>query len=633
MAGDDEQPSARLSWRAKVRTARSAAVLVWSSAPLLVAMLALVSLAAGLTAPATAWLQREILNALVPEGGRQLALTNGHLLVLVLELGVAGIAAAVVPQGQQYVQGNLRRAVKAITYDRLYQAVASWPGIARFESPDFADKLQLTTQLAQSSASTLVTSVIGTAQSIVSAATFLLTLIVINPVLAVVTAAVQCLAIVAGLRNADRQARLTVDNSIRSRRQQWYGSILSSAMTAKEVRLFGLGGFLRGRMLAEVAAVNDSERMLARRLLSVESALAAVSSAVIAGGMAWTVALVAAGRLPLGDVSLFVIAAVGMQGAINGIASSMGNIAQSATMFGAYTDVVSAPPDLPIAASPLPLGPLTNGISVEDVWFRYDESQPWVLRGVSLFIPAGGHIALVGLNGSGKSTLVKLLCRLYDPAQGCIRWDGIDIRELDPVALRSRITGIFQDYTCYEMTAAENIGIGDLTALDDRDAIRRAAELAGADKHIRRLPHGYDTLLSRVFLQGKRGKGARIGMMLSGGQGQRLALARALMRADRDLLIVDEPMASLDAEAEHEVNRLLVDVQHERSCVLISHRLASVREADQIFVIADGVVAEQGTHAQLMIEGGSYARLFTLQAAGYQAGAANGLATGAKAVS
>ncbi len=259
--------------------------------------------------------------------------------------------------------------------------------------------------------------------------------------------------------------------------------------------------------------------------------MATLSAAVVTGGLAWVVGQVIAGHMPVGNVSLFVMAAVTMQGAMYQIATAAGNVTQSVTLFGAYADVVSAPPDLPVTHPLRPVPALRHGISVEDVWFRYDQSHPWVLRGVSMFIPAGAHVALVGLNGSGKSTLVKLLCRLYDPERGSIRWDGADIRDLDPAALRQRITGVFQDYMSYELTAAENIGVGDLNALQDGEAVRRASALAGIDAQISRLPHGYDTMLSRVFFSNSAQGAAHAGVALSGGQRQRIALARALLRA------------------------------------------------------------------------------------------------------
>jgi ATP-binding cassette subfamily B protein len=286
-------------------------------------------------------------------------------------------------------------------------------------------------------------------------------------------------------------------------------------------------------------------------------------------------------------------------------------------LFGHYDDVLSIGPDLPLAEPPRPLSTLREGIEVRDVWFRYDDEHPWVLRGLSLFIPCGEPVAVVGLNGAGKSTLVKLLCRFYDPVRGSIRWDGTDIRDVAPAELRQRMGTVFQDYMCYDLTAAENIGLGDLALLGEDGRIREAAELAGADAVVSRLPQGYDTLLSRMFFGVADREDPETGVILSGGQWQRLALARALMRADRDLLILDEPSSGLDAEAEHAIQQRLRGLGRGRTSLLISHRLSTVRDASVIYVLSGGRVSEQGTHDKLLAAGGEYHRLFMLQANGY----------------
>jgi ATP-binding cassette, subfamily B, bacterial len=291
---------------------------------------------------------------------------------------------------------------------------------------------------------------------------------------------------------------------------------------------------------------------------------------------------------------------------------------QSLLLFGHYVDVVSAGPDLPLATSPRQLPALREGIELRDVWFRYDDAHPWVLRGVSLVIPAGQPAALIGLNGAGKTTLVKLLCRLYDPVRGVILWDGTDIRDVAPEDLRARIGTVFQDYMAYDLTAAENIGIGDLDGLGDAERIREAATRSGVHDKLASLPRGYDTLLSRVFFDNKDKQNPETGVILSGGEWQRLALARGLMRADRDLLILDEPSSGMDAEAEHAMHRRLRGIRQGRASLLISHRLGSVRDADVIYVLSAGQILERGTHETLMAAGGEYQRLFTLQASGYQ---------------
>ncbi|MEU7870569.1 ATP-binding cassette domain-containing protein [Dactylosporangium sp. NPDC049140] len=247
------------------------------------------------------------------------------------------------------------------------------------------------------------------------------------------------------------------------------------------------------------------------------------------------------------------------------------------------------------------------------MWFRYSDEHPWVLPGVDLTIPAGGTVALVGLNGSGKSTLVKLLCRLYDPTRGTITWDGLDLREADPAALRSRLGAVFQDFMAYDLSAADNIALGDLRARDDPDRIEAAAARAGVGGTLRGLPRGYRTLLTREFY----GEGDDDGVVLSGGQWQRIAIARGFLRTEADLMILDEPSSGLDPEAEHEIHAALRTARRGRTNLLISHRLSTVRDSDVIAVFDRGRIAERGDHAALLAAGGRYAALFRLQARGY----------------
>jgi ATP-binding cassette subfamily B protein len=402
------------------------------------------------------------------------------------------------------------------------------------------------------------------------------------------------------------------------RRRVFYQSLQEDPQAAKEIRLFGLGGFLRGRMLAERQTADAAKRREDRREVVVQGGLA-LTGALIAGiGLLWAVVAARRGTLSIGDMTMFVAAVAGVQGALGTVVHSFAQTHRQLTMFGHYIAVLGTEPDLPVTVGPAPVPRLRRGIELRDVWFRYDDTHPWVLRGVNLFIPQGLAVALVGLNGAGKSTLVKLLCRFYDPTRGEILWDGRSLRAVDLAELRGRIGAVFQDYMTYDLSATENVAVGDLSALDDRCRVRAAARRAGVDQVLAGLPQGYDTLLTRSFFGGSEEEEAQAGVRLSGGQWQRVALARAFLRDRRDLMILDEPSAGLDAEAEHEVHSRLREHRVGQTSLLISHRLGAVRDADRIVVLADGVVAEQGTHAELLLARGAYARLFALQATGYR---------------
>jgi ATP-binding cassette subfamily B protein len=251
---------------------------------------------------------------------------------------------------------------------------------------------------------------------------------------------------------------------------------------------------------------------------------------------------------------------------------------------------------------------LRQGIEFRGVGFRYPESEEWALRDVDLSIAPGEKIALVGPNGAGKTTLIKLLSRLYDPTEGRIFIDGIDIRELDPLDLRQRIGVIFQDFVRYHLAASENVGFGQIEALDREEQIIESARKSGAHSIIENLPNGYQTMLGRWFHGGHE---------LSIGQWQKIALARAFMR-DAEILVLDEPTASLDAETEYEIFRRFQELTVGKMAILISHRFSTVRMADRIIVIQEGRIVEIGSHEELLSQRGIYGHLFGLQAEGYR---------------
>ncbi len=567
--------------------------------------------AAGLAPVAAAWLLRAILDGLI--GNR----AHHNLLGLVLLLGVAAGATAVLPSVTQYLSSRSGQAIQRQTTADLFTAVTRLQGLRRLEDPRFQDRLRIAEQGGSSGPGQIMSGGMAMISSGLTLSGFLVTLLLLSPAMAavVVVAATPAIYLERGI--ARQQAGLITGISHGQRRQFFYQQLLSSLNAAKEIRLFGLGGYFRGQMLAELSEIQLATARVNRRVLASNAAMAAMSAVVCTAGLAWAVSAAARGELTIGDVSVF-MAALGSGAATIGVLVSSAAITYQALLtFGNYQAMLAEGPDLPVRTDPLPARQLRRGIEVDDVWFRYGPGNPWILRGVSCFIPHGEAVALVGHNGSGKSTLVKLLCRFYDPDRGRILWDGTDLRDLDLSGLRDRMSVVFQDYMTYELTAAENIGVGDLKLAGREELLAAAAGRAGVHDVLAALPKGYQTMLTQTYFDLADKADPQTGVLLSGGQWQRLAIARAFLRGGRDLMILDEPSSGLDPEAEHEIHAGLAAARADRATVLISHRLNTVRTAEHIVVLDDGLVSEQGDHDALMARQGTYARLFALQAHGY----------------
>jgi ATP-binding cassette subfamily B protein len=577
-----------------------------------------VTVLSGLAPVTAAWLLRSILDDLTVSGQ-----PRGGLLAATISLGVVGAGLALLPNAGQYLSARSTRATQRHTTTELFTAVNRLAGLRRLEDPGFYDRLNVAQQAGSSAPGQIFGNGVIIVQAFLTLAGFLVTLAVLNPVIAAVVLLAGIPAVYSELAISRRRAALMSGLSHSQRRQSFYANLLTDYAAAKEIRLFGLGAFFMHRMLAELRSIQRANERVDRREFVVYAGLASLSTAIAAIGLLWVVFAAAAGRLTVGDVSIFVAALGSVTSTLSGIIASAAMTYQALLTFRSYRAVVAEGPDLakPVTAVPPPA--LRHGIELDDVWFRYDQDGPWVLRGVSCRIPFGRSVAFVGRNGAGKSTIVKLLCRFYDPDQGRILWDGVDLRDMDLADLRDRLSVVFQDFMSYELSASENIAVGDLSRAGSTQALTAAASRAGIHEVIAALPKGYDTLLTRTFYDLADRDDPQTGVILSGGQWQRIGLARALLRVDRDLLVLDEPSAGLDAEAEYEIHHRLHADQSSRTTVLISHRLSTVRDADHIVVLADGVVREHGSHDALMTRSGIYARLFSLQASGYAAQSAD----------
>ena len=417
-------------------------------------------------------------------------------------------------------------------------------------------------------------------------------------------------ATISELRFSNQAFRLRNWRSAESRKLLYLEHVLANNEHAKEVKLLGLGPLLLDRYqnLGETFYQEDRELNVRRGRWAYLLSLCATATFYACYA---AVALAAVrGRVTLGDMTLYMVAfRQGQQCFQSVLAALSGMYEDNLYMSNLFTYLDIGTRAVPAPAAAKPEVARERGIRFRDVGFRYPGRDEWALQHLTVFIPEGQSLALVGQNGAGKTTFIKLLTRLYEPTQGEILLDGQPLAEWDAERLHQRISVVFQDFAHYHLTARENVGFGEVHNLQDDAQIARAVQRGGAETVVAALAEGMDTQIGRWF---------KDGVELSGGQWQKIALARAFMRESADILVLDEPTAALDGEAEHAVFLRFRELTQGKTSILISHRFPTVRMADRILVIDHGRVVEEGTHASLVAENGRYAHLFALQAQGYE---------------
>jgi ATP-binding cassette subfamily B protein len=608
-----------VTWRERMQALRHLPRLlrmVWETEPRYVVGILLLRVARALVPLAVLWIGKLIVDevvqaiAVVGAGGPIPWLRLGELLALELGIALVGEGLARISALLESLLGDLfanRTSVELMRH-------AATLDLEQFENAEIYDKLERARRQTVGRIG-LFTLLLATIQDLITLATLAVALVVYVPWLLVLLAVAVLPSLLGETHFASLGYSLLYSWTPERRQLDYLRYIAASDISAKELKLFGLSDFLVGRYDRLSREFYEANKALAVRRSLVSSLLAAVGTLGYYGAYAAIVYLTVTGyRSPAGLFTIGVLTFLAgsfrsSRDLIQRVLLSLSQIfEQSLYLDDLFTFLAIEPRIRPVeGARPVPT-PVREGFRFENVGFKYPGAERWAVRGLDFTLVPGERIALVGENGAGKTTLVKLLARLYDPSEGRILLDGVDLREYDLYSLRRNVGVIFQDFVRYDFLLRENIAVGNIGRLEDQPGIEGAAGRSLADTVAQRLAGGYAQMLGRRF-EG--------GVDLSGGEWQKVALARAYMR-DAQLLILDEPTAALDARAEYEVFLRFSELTKGRMAVLISHRFSTVRMADRILVLRGGELVEQGTHAELLALGGLYSELFQLQAAGYR---------------
>lgn len=583
----------------------------WDASRRLALLTILFSFFQSLLPVAAAWLLKLLLDSAAAYlAAPAAALARSIILFTVAYVAVTSLQKLLLPL-DQFVQGELRRAIDILVRGDVYQHTASQEGIAYLEDPQYHDLQTVSSQSVQQAPFVIADGLNTFIQSVSLLLSFFGLLLILSPLLAALVLLSAIPHLLIHLQFGRDRFKLAFDLSPLQRDGFYFSHLLTGLPAAPEMRLFGLKQYLLDRWRDVAVRNNQSQSELARKEMRWKVGLELLSLLGLGVGYFFIIRGILAQQLTIGDIALYSSAVAGVQSGIVSFARATAQVAEVHLFFNQYTRLKQLPQPIAIPKQPKPISTLQQGIQFQDVWFRYSEDAPWVLRGVTFTLPVNQCVALVGVNGAGKSTLVKLLTRLYDPTRGQILWDGVDIGAFDVAAYRQRLSAVFQTFMRYQMPVWENIGLGDVARVNDQAAITSAAVKAEIDDHITQLPDGYQTRLSRWLSVGEQGTD------LSGGQWQRIAIARAFMR-DADLLLLDEPTAALDANAEAQVVRLFAQMKQSKTSLLISHRFSTVKLADQIVVFDNGRVVAVGCHEMLLAQNGVYADLYDAQAGLFQ---------------
>lgn len=584
-------------------------MLVWQSAPGWTLASGFLTLINGLLPLATLYLMKLIVDSVNAGAASSGEGDFGRVLILVALAGSIAVFT-ILSQSVSNVVNEAQSALISDHVQTLLDAKSVEVDLEYYENSEYYETLHRAQREASVRPMIVVNGLFQSGRSFISLTTMAALLLSFNWVAALIVAFAALPATLVQYKYSSKNYRMQCNITPKERRALYFNKLLTSIDYAKEIRLLGLGQLFMNRNRDLRQQIRKERLSLTLRRLAAESASQAVAVAIVFGTFAFIAHEAFNGIITIGDMLMYFGAIQQGQSFLKSFLSSLVGLYENNLFLTEFYEFLNLKPKVEEPSNPRPFPkPIKSKIRFEHVGFSYPNTSTMVLNDINLEILPGQIVALVGENGSGKTTLIKLLCRLYDPREGTIKIDGIDLRDFKTCDLRREISAVLQDYASYHLKARENIWLGNVDMPEDINHIVQAAECSGIDEVIKRLTKGYDTILGREF--------EKDGAELSIGEWQKVALARAFFR-DSQLIILDEPTSSLDPKAEEKVFNKFKQLIAGKMAIIISHRLSSVTMADRIYYIKEGRVTEHGTHQQLMDQDNDYAQLFEIQAKHYR---------------
>ncbi len=591
---------------------RKSVPLLWQASPVLTVLVGIVMVVQGILPSVSVWITKPLADEVIRVASGQPGATPERAWLLAGAWLAAVLLASALSPVALAIQGLLTDRLTAEINLRLMQRAGELPGLTSLENPEFYDNLQIIEEESAWRPVNLMVFSVGLLRYLISAVAMLLILAQFHPLIPIVIALTALPHAFVSFRLQNDAFEVLVWKSPEARKMKYYSSVMLTDAYAKEVRIHRLTQFFLDLYRLAFDKVYRVTRGMRLRHVAWSSFFLALGVLGVGSTLLWTTKQAMGGFITAGGLVLFIQAVLFTQQDLVNVVENGSMLYDTLLYMRKLFDFLETEPDLKPAHSGRTLmvpSRLQQGIAFEAVGFDYPGGRT-ALHEVRFQLKPGEKVALVGENGAGKTTIVKLICRLYDPSRGRILVDGRDLREYDLEAWRKQIAVVFQDFARFHLPVKENIGIGSIEAMDDLDRIHQAAIRSGAASFVARLPRGMETFLGKQFADG---------VDLSGGEWQKIAMARAFMK-DAQILILDEPTASLDPRSEHEVYEKFTELVGDKTVLLISHRLSAVRLSDRILVLQDGRIVEQGSHEELMRLGGIYAEMYHMQADRYELG-------------